>query len=177
MRNWHEWLSCVSNSDTSTQYCLYFLLAKLDWQISGAGSVITRLKTYADNSPVHLNLNQMAAKAAALPGISQVGVSYSDTAIQNHHDILYCQIGLSNLQCVIYRNETHDMAYGQYSPVCLKVVELCMVRYFDVDMCRWPQVSGAPQNRYRRMIRSPSLHHSYNATQAIYPKIGQPGNL
>jgi hypothetical protein len=119
MRDCHKWASRVSNSDTSTQYRLDCLLAKLDWQISGAGSVITRLKTYADNSPVHLNLNQMAAKAAALPGISHVGVSYSDTAIQYRHDILYCQIGLPNLQCVIYRNETHGI---------------------------WPGFSGAPES-------------------------------
>ena len=171
MRDCHKWASRVSNSDTSTQYRLDCLLAKLDWQISGAGSVITRLKTYADNSPVHLNLNQMAAKAAALPGISHVGVSYSDTAIQSRHDILYCQI------CSAWSIETRLMAYGQDSPVRLKVVELCMVHSFDDDMCTWPQVSGAPQNRYWRMNRSPSLHHSQNSTQAIYPKIGQPGNL
>jgi hypothetical protein len=112
MRDSHERASRVSNSDTSTQYRLDCLLAKLDWQISGAGSVITQLKTYADNSPVHLNLNQMAAKAAALPGISHVGVSYSVTAIQCRHDILYYQIGLPNLQCVIYRNETHAIWPG-----------------------------------------------------------------
>jgi hypothetical protein len=40
------------------------------------------------------------------------------------------------------------MAYGQDSPMRLKVVELCMVHSFDVDMCAWQQVSGAPPNRY-----------------------------
>jgi len=62
---------CLKFSHKKSQYRLDSLLAKLDWQICGAGSVITRLKTYAGNSPVHLNLNQMTAKAAALPGISQ----------------------------------------------------------------------------------------------------------
>ena len=104
----------------NSQYRVESLLAKLDLQISGAGSVITQLKTYANNSPVHLNLNQMAAKAAALPGIMPVGVSYSDTAIQYRHDLLYCQIGLPNLQCAIYLNETHDI---------------------------WPAFSGAPESR------------------------------
>jgi len=102
-------VSRVPNSDRSTQYHLDCLLAKLDCQISSAGSVITRLKTYADNSPVHLILDQNAAKAAALPAISQVGVSYSDTTIQYHHDILYCQIALPNLQGAIYLNESHDI--------------------------------------------------------------------
>ena len=113
MRDCHEWASRVSNSDTSTQYRLDCLLAKLDRQISGARSVITRLKTYADNSPVHLNLNQMAANAAALPGISHVGVSYSDTAIYiamtYYIAKLDRQIGSPNLQWVIYRNETYDI--------------------------------------------------------------------
>ena len=40
------------------------------------------------------------------------------------------------------------MAYGQDSPVRLKVVELCMVHSFDDDMYTSPQVSGAPENRY-----------------------------
>ena len=64
-------MSGVSNSDTSTQYRLDSLLAKFDWQISGAGSVIMRLKPYDDNSLVHLNFNPMVAKAVALPGISK----------------------------------------------------------------------------------------------------------
>jgi hypothetical protein len=100
----------VFNSDTSTQYRLDCLLAKLDWQISGAGSVITRLRIYADNSPVHLNLNQLAAKAVALSGISHVGVSYSDTAIQYRHDILYCHIAfqISSARSI----ETRLMTYG-----------------------------------------------------------------
>jgi hypothetical protein len=93
----HEYGSLVTNSDTHTQYRLESRIGKLDWQTSGARSTITRLKPYAENSPVHLNLNQMAAKAAALSGISQVGVSYSDTAIQYPQDILYCQNGLQNL--------------------------------------------------------------------------------
>jgi len=37
---------------------------------------------YADNSLVHLNLNQMAANAAALPGISQ-SVSHILTQLFN----------------------------------------------------------------------------------------------
>jgi len=109
MRDSKKRASRISYSDTSAQYCPDCLLAKLDWKISGAGSIITWLKTYAHNSPVHLNLNQMAAKAVGLPRISHVGVSYSDTAIQYRHDILYCQIRLPNLQCVIYRNETHTI--------------------------------------------------------------------
>jgi hypothetical protein len=64
-------------------------------------------KTYADNPPVHLNSNQMAAKAATLPRMCHVGVLYSDTAIQYCNDILHCQIGLPNLHCMIYRNKTH----------------------------------------------------------------------
>ena len=64
---------------------------------------------YADHALVHLNLNQMTAKAVALPRINQVGVSYSDTAIQYCTDILYWQIELPNLQYVIYRNKTHDI--------------------------------------------------------------------
>jgi len=109
MRDCHEYASCGSNLDTSTQSRLDSILAKLDWQISGAGSVIIRLKTYAHNCPLHLNLNQMAAKAAAFPRISRVRVSYSDTAIQYRHDLLYCQIGLPDLQCAIYPNATHDI--------------------------------------------------------------------
>jgi allophanate hydrolase subunit 1 len=67
----------------------------LDWQIISVESVLTQLQTYADNSPLQQNLNQMAEKAAALPGISHVSVSYSDTAIQYRHDRLYCQIVIS----------------------------------------------------------------------------------
>jgi len=118
MRDSHEWASRVSNSDTCTQYRLDCLFAKLIWQIRGAGSDITQLKTYADDSPMHLNLNQMAANAAALPGISHVGISYSNTAIPYRHDIIYCQIGLANLQCVIYRNETHGMWHMARIPQC-----------------------------------------------------------
>jgi len=73
---------CVKFRHKNSQYRLDSLLAKLDWQISSAGSVITRLETYADNSPVHLNLNQMTAKAAALPGISQ-SVSHILTQLFN----------------------------------------------------------------------------------------------
>jgi len=73
---------CLKFRHKKFQYRLDSLLAKLDWQISGAGSVITRLKTYADNSPVHLNLNLMAANAAALPGISQ-SVSHILTQLFN----------------------------------------------------------------------------------------------
>jgi len=73
---------CLKFRHKKSQYRLDSLLAKLDWQISGAGSIITRLKMYPDNSPVHLNLNQMAAKAAALPGISQ-SVSHILTQLFN----------------------------------------------------------------------------------------------
>jgi len=73
---------CLKFRHKKSQYRLDSLLAKLDGQISGAGSVITRLKTYADNSPVHLNFNKMAAKAAALPGISQ-SVSHIVTQLFN----------------------------------------------------------------------------------------------
>jgi hypothetical protein len=107
MRDCHEWASHISYSDKRTHYGLDCLLAKLVWQSSGAGSVITRHKTYADNPPVHLNSNQMAAKAATLPRMCHVGVLYSDTAIQYCNDILHCQIGLPNLHCMIYRNKTH----------------------------------------------------------------------
>ena len=62
---------CLKFKHRNSQYRLYSLLAKLDWQIGGAGSVMTRLNIYADNSPVHLSLKQMAANAVALPGISQ----------------------------------------------------------------------------------------------------------
>ena len=34
-----------------------------------------RLKTKAENSPVHLNLNDMAGNASAMPGINQPGSS------------------------------------------------------------------------------------------------------
>jgi len=68
----------------------------LDWQISGAGSVITQLKTYADDSLVILTLNQMAAKAAALPGISQsvshIPTHLFDIAITYFIAKLDCQI-------------------------------------------------------------------------------------
>jgi hypothetical protein len=102
---------------------------------------------------MHLNLNQMAAKAAALPGISHVGVSYSDTTIQYRHDILYFQIGLPNWIAKsavrdLSKRDSWHMAYGQDSLVRLEVVELCMVHSFDDNMCTWPQGSGAPQNSY-----------------------------
>jgi len=73
---------CLKYRHKKSQYHLDSLLAKLDWQMSSAGSVITRLKTYADISPVHLNLNQIAAKAAALPGFSQ-SVSHILTQLVN----------------------------------------------------------------------------------------------
>ena len=73
---------CLKFRHKKFQYRLDSLLAKLDWQIGGAGSVMTRLNIYADNSPVHLNLNQMAAKAAALPGVSQ-SVSHILTQLFN----------------------------------------------------------------------------------------------
>jgi len=74
---------CLKLRHKNSQYHLESLLAKLDRQISGAESVITRLKTYADNSPVHLNLKQMAAKASASPGISQ-SVSHILTQLFNN---------------------------------------------------------------------------------------------
>ena len=73
---------CLKLRHKKSQYHLDSLLAKLDWQISSAGSVIMRLKTYADNSPVHLNLNQMATQAAASPGFSQ-SVSHILTELFN----------------------------------------------------------------------------------------------
>jgi hypothetical protein len=59
----------------------------------------------------------MAPKAAALPGISHVGVSHSDTATQYRHDILYCQIGLPNWIAKsavrdLSKRDSWHMAYG-----------------------------------------------------------------
>jgi hypothetical protein len=72
MRDCVELVSLVSHSDINTQYCPDSLLAKLVRQISGAGSVITQLKVYADCSSAHQDLNQLAANTAALPSISQL---------------------------------------------------------------------------------------------------------
>jgi len=120
----------------NSQYCLDSLLAKMDWQISGAGSVITRLKTYADNSPVHLNLNQMGANAAALPGISQL-VSHILTQLFNVATTYF----IAKLDCQICSAPsiwTRLMTYGRDSPVCLIFPELGIVGSFDFEMCTWP---------------------------------------
>jgi len=69
------------------------------------------------------------------------------------------------------------MSYGHDSPVALKVVELCLVHSVKVEMCMWPQVSGAPRIHTGPMIRNPTLRYSQNSTQAIYPEIGQPRNF
>jgi len=82
MQHCHQLASRVSYSYTCTQYQLDSLLGKVDWQISGAGSVRMWIKTYANSSPVHLNFDQIAAKAAALPGISKP-VSYILTQLFN----------------------------------------------------------------------------------------------
>jgi hypothetical protein len=177
MQDCHEWVSSVSNSDPSAHHRLDCLLAKFDGHISGAGSVITRLNPYTNNSPVHLNLNQMAPNAASLPGIRHVSVSYADTAIQKFHDILCWQIGLPNLQCMIYQNESHDIWHMARILWCTWKWLNCAWFTLSTSMCTWPQVSGAPQHHYWQMFRSPLPHHSQNSTQAIYPNIGHPRNL
>jgi hypothetical protein len=92
------------------------------------------------------------------------------------HTILPDWIAESALSDVSKR-DLWRMTYGQHSLVRLKVVELCMVHSVDLDWCTWPQVSGGPQNHYWWIIQSPSLRHSRNSTQAIYPLIAQSGNL
>jgi len=42
----------------------------------------------------------------------QASVSYSDTVIHYLFDWLYCPVGLPNLQCTIYLNETQDIWLG-----------------------------------------------------------------
>jgi len=62
----HELPSRISYSDPTTRYRSYRLSAKFDGQIGCAGSVMMRLKTYADYLLVYLNTDHMPAKAAAL---------------------------------------------------------------------------------------------------------------
>jgi len=67
----HEYASCASYSNRSTQYLLECLSAKWDWQMCWAGAVITWLKTYAEDTPEHLNFDHMPANAAELLQIHQ----------------------------------------------------------------------------------------------------------
>ena len=127
---------CLKFRHKNSQYRLDSLLAKLDWQISGAGFVITRLKRYANNSPVYLNWNQMAANAAALPGISQ-SVSHILTQLSNIAPT-YVIAKLDYRICSARTIQTRLMTYGQDSPVRLKVAELGIVHSFDFKMCTWP---------------------------------------
>ena len=82
-----------------------------------------------------------------------VGVSYSDTAIQYHHDLLYCQIGLPNLWCAIYLNETHDI---------------------------WPVFSGAPESGWIEHCPLFWLRHVYVArgfrctSQSLLTNVSKP---
>jgi len=126
---------CLKVRHTNSQYHPDSLLAIFDWQVSGAGSVITQLKTYANNSPVHLDLNQMEAKAAALPGISQL-VSHILTQLFNMA-MTYFIAKLDCQNCSARSVYMRLMSYGQDSPVRLKVTELGIVHSFDVKMCTW----------------------------------------
>jgi hypothetical protein len=82
LRDCHEYARHVSYSDTCRQHCLHTLLAKLNWQISGAGSVISRLNTYLDISLVRQSFNHMAAKAVDFSWICKL-VSYILTLLVN----------------------------------------------------------------------------------------------
>ena len=67
------------------------------------------------------DLESNGSKSCGFARNQPVGVSYSDTPIRYRYHLLYCQIGLPNLQCTIYLNETHDI---------------------------WPGISGAPESRW-----------------------------
>jgi len=67
-----------------------------------------RLNTYADDSPLQLNFDQMAAKAAGLIQMCS-HVTYSDRDDEFCVDSLYCPMGLANMQCSMKYHETQDL--------------------------------------------------------------------
>jgi len=95
-----------------------------------------RLKTYADNSAVHLNFDSRAAQSAALPGISQP-VSHILTSYSILPWLSYCQIGWPNLQCTIYLNRSHDI---------------------------WPGFAGVPESGWILLCSHFWLQNGYPAT-------------
>jgi len=127
---------CLKSTHKNSQYHLQSLLAKLDRQISCAESFITRLKTYADNSLVHRNLKQMAAKASASPGISQ-SVSHILTQLFNYA-MTYFVAKLDCQICSAQSIKTRLMTYGQDSLVRLNFADLGVVHSVDFEMCTWP---------------------------------------
>jgi len=111
LRPRHTSASCVLYSDPGTQYRLECLIAKWDWQIYCAGLVIMGLKTYAEDSPVHLNFQYMAVYATALPSTREpcliLSSKYSISPRLSH-----CPMGLGNMLCWICHNATQDICWG-----------------------------------------------------------------
>ena len=173
LQHGHESASQVSHCDPRTQYCLKCDSEKCARQICCARSVITRLKTYAEDSPVHRNYHHMPAHAAALQQIrklvSRILTPHVNIALTHFISKLDWQI------CSTCSVVTRLMTDPKNFPVHLKVGEWCFVHSSDFEMHTWHQVSGSHQIRNWQMIPSPLLHHVQHWTYAIYREIGQPG--
>jgi len=98
----------VSYSNSCTQYCLDWHYCHWDWEICSDRLVIW-ICTQA--CLVHLNFDQMPAKAAALPRISEhcliFGHRYSISP-----RVSQCQMRLANMLHWIYLNVTHNICCG-----------------------------------------------------------------
>jgi len=151
---------------------LYFS-GKCDWEICGAGSVLTWLKTYAGDSPVHLNFDHIPPNTAVLLRMRKV-VSW----------ILTQQLNIAPTDYVAkwdwqIRSATSIVKRGMADPdnslVYLRVVRLCFFNSFDFEMGTSPHVSRAPHICNLQMIWSPLQHHAQSLTYAIHREIDPSG--
>jgi hypothetical protein len=140
---YHKSEACVWYSDPSTQYHTDSHIAKWDWPKWCTGSVITWLKTYADTSPVLLNLDYMPANTGAVLSISKLL-----SPIQSQR----CSIGHTHVIPKWILEICNDWAVGKWcisqdenSPIFLILVELCIMYSLDCEMHMWSQASSATQ--------------------------------